>query len=267
MWPKERPAFVALLTRAFRFAGKDITTEPELIADWLDEFAAYPLAALDDAFRRHRRTSPYPPKPADLYRRLEGADAKDGRPTGDEAWGLLLRLIRDERETGVLSDEMRTAWGLCDPILKAGDEVGARRCFLDAYARAVNAAREQHQAPHWNVTLGTDPTLRPQRLHAAVAAGRLTADHARALLPGPTPATISQVAGLLEGPDASAEELRTAERLRALAQLLKANSAEQEQRRAEQRQRQREAEEARRQELLQQLAQREHRATDRKHAT
>ena len=266
MWPNERPAFVALLTRAFRFAGKDITTEPELIADWLDEFAAYPLAALEDAFRHHRRTSPYPPKPADLYRRLEGADAHDGRPTGDEAWGLLLRLIRDERETGVLSDEMRAAWRVCDPILKAGDEVGARRCFLDAYARAVNAAREQPQATHWTVTLGHDPQLRAQRLSEAVAAGRLTADHARALLPGPTPASLDQVAGLLEGPAASPDEHRTAERLRALAQLLKASSAEAEQRRAEERQRQREAEDARRQELLQQLAQLEQRATDRKHA-
>lgn len=252
MLPKERPAFVALLTRAFRFAGKDITTEPELIADWLDEFAAYPLAALDDAFRHHRRTSPYPPKPADLYRCLEGADAKDGRPTGDEAWGLLLRLIRDERETGVLTDEMRTAWGLCDPILKAGDEVGARRCFLDAYARAVNAARAQHQAIHWTVTLGADPTLRQQRLGEAVSAGRLTADHARALLPGPTPTTINHVAGLLEGPDASAEERAIAERLRLLVQTLRASSAEAEARRAEQRQRERDAEEARRQDLLDQ---------------
>lgn len=107
MSPTEKQAFVTLLVKAFRMAGKDITGDPEAVADWMDEFADYPIPALDTAFRRHRRESVYPPKPADIYRYLDGQQAADGRPSADEAWGLLLRLIRDERETGVLSDEMR----------------------------------------------------------------------------------------------------------------------------------------------------------------
>ena len=116
------------------------------------------------------------------------------------------------------------------------------------------------------MTLGTCPHLRAQRLREAVTARRLTADHARALLPGPSPDSLSHVAGLLEGPDASAEERHIAERLRLLAQTLRASAADNEERRAEQRQRQREAEEARRQELLRQLAHLEQRAPPRRNA-
>ena len=196
----------------------------------------------------------YFPKPADLIRHLSTAAPRDDRPGPDEAWGLLVRLMRDERETGVLTDEMRQGWAVCGPIFALGDEVGARKAFLDAYGRASAEARERRQPPRWTVTLGTDPQLRIQRLSEAVTARRLTADHAYALLPGPAPASLNHVALLLEGPNASAEERRTAERLRALAALLKASSAQAEDRRAVQRQRDREADQAHRQDLLQQLA-------------
>ena len=71
------------------------------------------------------------------------------------------------------------------------------------------------------MTLGADPTLRVQRLQEAVTAHRISADQARALLPGPTPVSLDSVAGLLEGPDASPAERQTASRFRDLAQLLR----------------------------------------------
>ena len=64
-------------------------------------------------------------------------------------------------------------------------------------------------------------------------------DAVRTLLPGPTPATISQVAGLLTGPDASDAEARIGANLKQLAQILRNASAEAEQRREQERQRQR----------------------------
>lgn len=244
MTPADKPDFGRLLVTAFRFVGQELTAEAA--ADWYDEFEGYPLAALAAAFRRHRRDSPYPPKPSDLYRHLDGGGADAGRPTPDEAWGLLRRFVDDEAETGVLSEEMRAAWAVCHPVLATGDGVGARRAFIDAYARAVAAARERREPARWTVTLGADPRLREARLREAVAAGRLSADHVRALLPGPGAGSLEQVAGLLEGPGASDQERRTAERFRALAALLRRQSDEEARRREAEKVRQREAEAARR---------------------
>ncbi|MEI2806909.1 MAG: hypothetical protein V9G18_13500 [Albidovulum sp.] len=255
MTPADKPDFGRLLVTAFRFVGQELTAEAA--ADWYDEFEGYPLAALAAAFRRHRRDSPYPPKPSDLYRHLDGGGADAGRPTPDEAWGLLRRFVDDEAETGVLSEEMRAAWAVCHPVLATGDGVGARRAFIDAYARAVAAARERREPARWTVTLGADPQLRETRLREAVAAGRLSADHVRALLPGPGAGSLEQVAGLLEGPGASDQERRTAERFRALAALLRRQSDEEARRRAAEKARRREAEAARREEIDALVRQRE----------
>ena len=133
-----------------------------------------------------------------------------------------------------------------------GDEVGARKCFLTVYARQVEDARQRHRPARWTVTLGTDPALRQQRLGEALEARRIGADQVRALLPGPAPASLDHVAGLLEGPDASDQEAKTAERLRALAAMLRAGSAEADARRETERQ-QRRAEEAGRKQAIQDL--------------
>ncbi|NJM13784.1 MAG: hypothetical protein HC889_19770 [Synechococcaceae cyanobacterium SM1_2_3] len=75
-------------------------------------------------------------------------------------------------------------------------------------------------APRWTPTLGTDPTLRQSRPREAVEARRIGVDTVRALLPGATPHQIAQVAGLLEGPDASEAETAIAASLRQMAQIL-----------------------------------------------
>ena len=210
----------------------------------------YAWADVRAAFERHI-TDPdagrFPPKPADVIRHLQPRAEDDGHPGADEAWGLLLRLIRDERETGVLTDPMRAGWATCQPILDQGDEVGARKCFLEVYQRQVQEARKTGQGARWSVTLGTCPRLRIQRLQEAVAARRIDFEAARSLLPGPSPESIGHVAGLLAGPDATPDERQTAERLRTLAKILRRARAEDDQQRAEKRQRQIEADRERRQ--------------------
>ena len=246
----DETGFTALIAKVWRFHGKTPTGED--VAAWFELLEAFPLDAVATAFQRHL-TDPergqYLPKPADIIRHITAAQTNDGRPGPDEAWGLLLRVIQDERETGVLTDEMRAGWQACQPILDLGDDVGARRCFLEVYARAMAEARQHHQPTRWTVTLGTCLQLRTQRLTEAVTSRRLTADHARALLPGPTPVSLDQVAGLLEGPNATLGESHTAERFRALANLLRASSAESEQRRADERKQVREAEKERKREI------------------
>ena len=246
----DKAGFATHILAIAEIYGKALST-PTIGIYWT-ALQGYPLAEVQRAIERHVHdpdAGRYFPKPADLIRHLQSRAEDDGHPDLDEAWGLLVRLIGDERETGVLTEEMRAGWQACQPILELGDEVGARRCFLAVYARHVEDARRHGQRARWTVTLGTDPALRQQRLGEALEARRIGADQVRALLPGPAPASLDQVAGLLEGPDASDQEAKTAERLRALAAMLRAGSAEAEARRAAERQQQREREAERKREI------------------
>ena len=239
----DKASFATHILAIAEIYGKALS--PAAIGIYWNALQGYPLAEVQRAIERHVQDAEagrFFPKPADLIRYLQRRSEDDGHPDPDEAWGLLVRLIADERETGVLTDEMRAGWQACQPILDLGDEVGARKCFLTVYARHVADARRHGQRARWTVTLGTCPQLRAQRLTEAVQARRLSHDQVTSLLPGPAPASLDQVAGLLEGPDAPRQDAETAQRLRALAALLRAGSAEADARRAAERQQQREQE-------------------------
>ena len=250
----DRAGFAAHILAIAEIYGKALST-PAIGIYWT-ALQGYPLAAVQRAIERHVQDSEagrFFPKPADLIRQLRPRAGDDDHPDPDEAWGLLVRLLGDERETGVLTEEMRVGWQACQPILELGDEVGARKCFLTVYVRHVEDARRHGQRARWTVTLGTCPQLRARRLAEAVQAKRLSRAQMTALLPGPAPASLDQVAGLLEGPGASKQEAKTAERLRALAALLRAGSADADVRRAAERQAQRERETERRRAIPDQL--------------
>jgi hypothetical protein len=119
---------------------------------------------------------------ADVIERIEGAD---GRPSANEAWGIVL-AGRDEAVSVVSNDEIVEAWSIAQPILDAGDEVGARMAFRDSYERITRAARDAGRRPQWFPSLGTDPRGRDEALQLAVRQGRITQQHAAGLLPAPT---------------------------------------------------------------------------------
>lgn len=58
----------------------------------------------------------------------------DGRPTALEAWG---RLVWDEDSPYSPTDEMAVAQGECRSLYFAGDKVGAKMLFVEAYQREV----------------------------------------------------------------------------------------------------------------------------------
>ena len=218
----DETAFTAMMAKTWRFYRIPLSGED--VADWFDLLRDFPIEAVATAFKRHLadpKAGQYLPKPVDILRHLPGALCRDGRPDADEAWGMLLRLVNDESETGVFSDEMRAAWATCQPILNAGDTIGARRCFIETYQRHLQEARQNGSKAHWTATLGTDPQRRIQRLQEAVAARRISADHAHSLLPGPSPASLDHVAGLLSGPDAPVSDRQASQRLRELATMIR----------------------------------------------
>ena len=147
-------------------------------------------------------------------------------PGPEEAWGLLLRFVNDERETGLYTEPMRHAWEACDPILQAGDEVGVRMCFLETYRKALRRAVEVRQPPKWS-EYGEDPERRKMALETAVERQLISADYAWSLLPAP-PASLEEVAGLLECdvPREPLDHPPLRERLKTLAAQLRASQAE-----------------------------------------
>lgn len=216
----DKPAFAAIIAKTWRFYDK--TPTGETLSDWFDVLESFPLEAIATAFKQHLtdpKSGQFIPKPADIIRQLQAHQSADdsGHPGPEEAWGMLIRLIQDEEETGVLTEEMREAWSRCSPILSMGDEVGARMCFLETYRKALQRAVEARKPPKWSLTIGSDAERRKTALIAAVNAGRISSDYAAALLPALLP--METVAGLLET-DTAPSTVRT-ERWRRLAAQLR----------------------------------------------
>lgn len=180
----------------------------------------YPEADVLAALTRCRR---------ELRGRLTIADVLDrmrtvgGHPTANEAWAMVLASL-DESETVVWTDQVAEAAAVARPILEAGDEVGARMAFRDAYERIV---RERADEPRWFPSLGSDAVRREAALDRAVADGRLRREHVDGLLPPPINAKGHVIAGLLSG-DMSAPMPRDPEfrsRISALLRQLQGDRA------------------------------------------
>jgi hypothetical protein len=139
----------------------------------LAEHSLDAVRAALDAHVRDPQRGRFFPMPADLIAQLQGLASNDGRPGPEEAWATALRG-NDEAETIVWTAETAQAWAIAAPVLRGGDEVGARMAFKEAYLRIVDEARRQRVPAAWQASLGHDPERRQRALDAAAAAGRLS---------------------------------------------------------------------------------------------
>lgn len=156
-----------------------------------DDLEAYPLDQVLGALTRCRRELRGRLTLAAIIERLD-----DGRPGPNEAWAM---IPQDERGSVVWSDEMAAAFGVAAPLLAEGQIIAARSAFIECYETAVATARAARRAPRWTPSLGHDPLTRTRALEDAVRKGRLTSEHAHALLPAPdreqTAATVHALTG------------------------------------------------------------------------
>lgn len=136
------------------------------------DLAAYPERQILAALTRCRRELKGRLTIADVVTRLE-----DGRPGPEEAWAM---IPKDEATSVVWTREMAEAYGIAQSLLE--NPVQARMAFLEAYRERVRQARDAHVPIQWEPSLGHDPMGRDAILQEAVAKGRLTAPHARALV-------------------------------------------------------------------------------------
>lgn len=167
------PAFTALLDDIWSLKGQALN--PGAKSVWFRSLQAFRLADVRAALSAHVRDpkrGQFLPMPADVIAQLQARAHDDGRPGAEEAWAVVLRGA-DEAETIVWTVEMSEAFGIAQSILQAGDEVGARMAFKEAYARLVDEARSAGRAPQWTPSLGHDPERRQRALSVAVQRGQL----------------------------------------------------------------------------------------------
>lgn len=178
------PPFAAMLDDVAGLKREVYT--PGQKAMFFRALAEYPLEQVRaglDAHVKHPKRGQFLPMPADVIAQILEIVADDGRPGAEEAWAIAMRST-DEADTVVWTTEMAEALGIARPVMLAGDEVGARMAFKEAYTRLIEAARRAGRAPAWSPSLGRDPQLRVKALDAAVSRGLLPASSA-VQLPAP----------------------------------------------------------------------------------
>lgn len=191
---------------AFGLYGKAPTAGQK--AMFFGALKAYPLEAVKLGLQAHFRDPQrgrFAPLPADVIAQIEGLVECDGRPGPEEAWAMVLRG-QDEAETIVWTQEMAQAWAIAKPVLQAGDEVGARMAFREAYGRLTDEARRLRMPAAWSASLGHDPQRRDVAIAAAVQAGRLPASELPAL-PAPAGVPLLALEGVPGIPDDAREAL------------------------------------------------------------
>jgi hypothetical protein len=112
---------------------------------------------------------------ADITERLPGQHIG-----GNEAWAL---CPRDESSTVVWTDEICSAYGVAEPLLQQGDQVGARVAFLEAYKRGVAESQAAGRKPKWSPSFGHNESQRSSALLDAAKLGRLPAEYVARMLP------------------------------------------------------------------------------------
>lgn len=110
---------------------------------------------------------------ADVISRID-----DGRPSADEAWGM---IPKSEDDTGVCTREMMRAMsGISDMI--EDDPIPGRLAFKAAYEREVREARAANRPLEWEVSLGWSQIGREGPILDALAKGRISHQQAVAAI-------------------------------------------------------------------------------------
>lgn len=197
-----------------------LSISPAGIKLMAEDVEAFGIDVIATALRRARRET----NKLSINVIMERID--DGRPSTEEAWGL---IPRGESETVLWTAEMQAAYGACLPMLKEGDKIGARMAFKEKYTIEVAKSRAESVPVSYSVSLGTDPQHRIDVLKQAVESGRLSREYARDLLPamsykvttgGRALLQSAQALAALPAPDQKAQMQRNAEQAAALLREL-----------------------------------------------
>jgi hypothetical protein len=176
MRQSEFKRFGDILNGVMEVYGRD--RSPTAIALWWKVLEKFDLADVEGALAQHVRTNRFAPTPADVVTII---CERDGRPGAEEAWAM---IPRGEAESVIWTEEMAKAYGVCAPLISAGDYVAARRAFIDSYKSEVDKARLSGIPVKVSPSWGWDENSKESAVRAAIERGMLT--HQRALVFLPT---------------------------------------------------------------------------------
>ncbi len=112
----------------------------------------------------------------DILERIPG-----GHPGPEEAWSICAPALGNEHASVVWTDEIAQAFWAASNL--HDDPVAARMAFKEIYGTAAGRARAERRPPIWIPSLGWEKSGRELAVLDAVEKGRLTAEHAQAILP------------------------------------------------------------------------------------
>lgn len=135
-------------------------------------FNEYSIDEFETACFQFLKRGKFFPAPAELLELIPSSKAKQ-HVSADEAWGIVMASM-DEYETVVMTKEIAEARGIAYDIYAAGDKIGARMAFKDAYNRIIATA----PAAQWFVSRGFDKTRVESAVQKALQLGRLSNDDA-----------------------------------------------------------------------------------------
>ena len=162
-----------LISRTAEMYGRPLTAGAiEMYCSALRQYGLAEIRAALDAHAKDPEGGRFMPLPAHLIGHLQ---VKDGRPTGEEAWAM---CPRSEHESVVWTEEMAAAYGIAAPLLEHGDQVAARKAFLDRYEGLVTKARAAGVPVKVTPSFGWDAAGREAAIAKAVERGLLTVEKA-----------------------------------------------------------------------------------------
>jgi hypothetical protein len=167
----EKTRFVQVLAACLDAYGRE--RSDAVMALWWKLLQPYQTDQVEDALANHMRTSRFAPVPADIIGQLQ---AKDGRPTAEEAWAM---VPRSEYESVFWTEEMAQSYGIASPLLQHGDQVAARKAFIDRYESLVAKARASGEPMKVTPSFGFDVAGLEAAVQKAVERGLLPIAKAR----------------------------------------------------------------------------------------
>ncbi len=145
------------------------TISPTTARIFAQDLVKYPAEEIRSALLACRRTLTGRLTLAAIQQQLHELD---GRPEPNEAWAIAVTAA-DEDNSVVLTEEVLLALGAARPVLNAGDAVGARMAFLNAYQRLVADSRSQVAPVKWLLSQGHAADRRQTAISDAVRLGRI----------------------------------------------------------------------------------------------
>lgn len=171
----EKEKFSKMWRATMETYGRDATSDALWLA-W-SILKPYPMAKVRAALTNVLQASRFAPTPADIVGAIQ---ALDGRPGPDEAFAM---LPRDECQSAWLTDEMAQAWGVAAKVFQTGDQVAARKSFIEVYTRLVNEARQQGREARWTFSAGTSMADRALALQDGLRRNLVSLERAQKLCP------------------------------------------------------------------------------------